>query len=126
MPKFLLKRWHGQHIVWIFVLLIILTAIIYMFKWWLGLTAFLICGVLAYFTLQAETAFRRELNTYVGTITHRVKKAGNEVMSGLPIGIILYNEEKRIEWHNPFVAKMLEKDSVIGESLFEYFPDLKS
>lgn len=126
MPKFLLKRWHGQHIVWIFVLLIILTAIIYMFKWWLGLTAFLICGVLAYFTLQAETAFRRELNTYVGTITHRVKKAGNEVMSGLPIGIILYNEEKRIEWHNPFVAKMLEKDSVIGESLFEFFPDLKS
>ncbi len=61
MPKFLLKRWHGQHIVWIFVLLIILTAIIYMFKWWLGLTAFLICGVMAYFTLQAETAFRQRI-----------------------------------------------------------------
>ncbi|MDR6552347.1 DHH family phosphoesterase [Paenibacillus qinlingensis] len=126
MPKFLLKRWHGQHIVWMFVLLIALTAIIYMFKWWLGLTAFLLCGAMAYFTLQAETAFRRELNTYVGTITHRVKKAGNEVMSGLPIGIILYNEEKRIEWHNPFVAKMLGQDSVIGESLFDYFPDLKN
>ncbi|UKS25993.1 DHH family phosphoesterase [Paenibacillus sp. HWE-109] len=126
MPKFLLKRWHGQHIVWIFVLLIVMTATIYMFKWWLGLTAFLVCGIMAYFTLQAETAFRRELNTYVGTITHRVKKAGNEVMSGLPIGIILYNEEKRIEWHNPFVAKMLEQDSVIGESLYDYLPDLKS
>jgi c-di-AMP phosphodiesterase-like protein len=126
MPKFLLKRWHGQHIVWMFVLLIALTAILYMFKWWLGLTAFLLCGVMAYYTLQAETAFRRELNTYVGTITHRVKKAGNEVMSGLPIGIILYNEEKRIEWHNPFVAKMLGQDSVIGESLFDYFPDLKN
>ncbi|MZQ82699.1 hypothetical protein GQF01_11365 [Paenibacillus sp. 5J-6] len=126
MPKFLLKRWHGQHIVWIFVLLIIMSATIYMFKWWLGITAFLVCGVLAYFTLQAETAFRKELNMYVGTITHRVKKAGNEVMSGLPIGIILYNEEKRIEWHNPFVAKMLGQDSVIGESLYEYLPDLKN
>lgn len=126
MPKFLLKRWHGQHIVWIFVLLIIMSATIYMFKWWLGITAFLVCGILAYFTLQAETAFRKELNMYVGTITHRVKKAGNEVMSGLPIGIILYNEEKRIEWHNPFVAKMLGQDSVIGESLYEYVPDLKN
>jgi c-di-AMP phosphodiesterase-like protein len=47
-------------------------------------------------------------------------------MSGLPIGIILYNDEKRIEWHNPFVAKMLGQDSVIGEPLFEYFPDLKN
>lgn len=47
-------------------------------------------------------------------------------MSGLPIGIILYNEEKRIEWHNPFVAKMLGQDSVIGESLYEYLPDLKN
>ncbi|MCY9657733.1 DHH family phosphoesterase [Paenibacillus chondroitinus] len=126
MPKFLLKRWHGQHIVWIFVLLIIMSATIYMFKWWLGVTAFLVCAVLAYFTLQAETAFRKELNMYVGTITHRVKKAGNEVMSGLPIGIILYNEEKRIEWHNPFVAKMLGQDSVIGEPLYEYLPDLKN
>ncbi|MDR6883264.1 DHH family phosphoesterase [Bacillus sp. 3255] len=126
MPKFLLKRWHGQHIVWIFVLLILMTATIYMFKWWLGVTAFLICGLLAYFTLQAEAAFRRELNTYLGTISHRVKKAGNEVMSGLPIGIILYNEEKRIEWHNPFVAKMLGQDSVIGEPLYECLPDLKS
>lgn len=126
MPKFLLKRWHGQHIVWIFVLLVLMTATIYMFKWWLGVTAFLICGCMAYFTLQAEAAFRRELNTYVGTISHRVKKAGNEVMSGLPIGIILYNEEKRIEWHNPFVAKMLGQDSVIGEPLFEHLPDLKN
>jgi cyclic-di-AMP phosphodiesterase len=126
MPKFLLKRWHGLHIVWIFVLLIVLTAIIFSYQWLLGLVSLLFCGVLAYFTLQAETAFRRELNTYVGTITHRVKKAGNEVMSGLPIGIILYNDEKRIEWHNPFVAKMLDQESVIGESLYEHFPDLKS
>ncbi|MBD0382234.1 DHH family phosphoesterase [Paenibacillus sedimenti] len=126
MPKFLLKRWHGQHIVWIFVLLIALTAIIFTYQWILGLVALVICGLLAYFTLQAETAFRRELNAYVGTITHRVKKAGNEVLSGLPIGIILYNEEKRIEWHNPFVAKMLDQESVIGESIYEHFPDLKS
>jgi len=126
MPRFLLKRWHGQHIVWIFVLLIIMTLIIFSFQWVLGLISLVLCGVLLYFTMQAETAFRRELNTYIGTITHRVKKAGNEVMSGFPIGIILYNDEKRIEWHNPFVAKMLEQESVIGDSIYEYFPDLKN
>lgn len=126
MPKFLLKRWHGFHIVWIFVLLLVLTAIVFAYQWVLGVVSLIVCGVLAYFTLQAETAFRRDLNAYVGTITYRVKKAGNEVMSGLPVGVILYNEDKRIEWHNSFVAKMLDQESVIGESIFELFPDLKN
>jgi len=126
MPKFLLKRWHGLHVVWLFALLLLLTAVIFAYQWVLGVVAFLLTGLMAYYTLQAEAAFRRDFAGYIGTITHRVKKAGNEVMSGLPIGIILYNEEKRIEWHNPFIAKMLELDSVIGESLYELFPDIKS
>jgi c-di-AMP phosphodiesterase-like protein len=125
MPKFLLKRWHGQHVVWTFVLLLGLTITILVFQWVLGLAALVLCGVLAFFTLQAETAFRRDLNEHVNTITYRVKKAGNEVTSSLPIGIIIYNEDKRVEWHNPFIAKMLSQDSVIGESITEIFPEMK-
>jgi c-di-AMP phosphodiesterase-like protein len=125
MPKFLLKRWHGIHVVWTFVLLLGLTLTIFTYEWVLGVAAFVLSGVLAFFTIQAESAFRRDLNEYVGTLTYRVKKAGNEVTNSLPIGIIIYNEDKRVEWHNPFIAKMLEQESVIGESIFELFPELK-
>jgi c-di-AMP phosphodiesterase-like protein len=125
MPKFLLKRWHGLHIIWTFILLLGLTIALFAYQWILGAVAFALSGVLAYYTLQAETAFRRDLNRYIGTLSHRVKKAGGEVTSSIPIGVILYNEDKKVEWHNPFVAKMLEQDSVIGDSIWELIPELK-
>ncbi|MFE5322312.1 DHH family phosphoesterase [Paenibacillus sp. NPDC056579] len=126
MPKFLLKRWHGLHIVWIFVLLTVLIFILMVYQWLISVIALFLCGILAYFTLKAEQAFRKDLNDYVGTLSHRIKRAGNEVIHELPIGILLYNEEKIIEWHNPFVAKMVSKESLIGESLVELFPALKA
>ncbi|WP_282938655.1 DHH family phosphoesterase [Paenibacillus sp. RC67] len=126
MPKFLLKRWHGLHIVWIFALLIVLTFILMIYQWVIGVIALFICAILAYYTLQAEQAFRKDFNHYVTTLSHRIKKAGNEVVHELPIGILLYNEDKIVEWHNPFVAKMLSKETLIGESVNELFPSLKT
>ncbi|TVY10718.1 DHH family phosphoesterase [Paenibacillus cremeus] len=126
MPKFLLKRWHGMHIIWIYALLTILIMILFWYQWQISVAALLLCGVLGYFTLQAEQAFRKDLNRYIATLSHRVKRASSEVIHELPLGILLYNEEKVIEWHNPFVAKMVGKDTLIGESVMELFPALKT
>ncbi|CAG7654099.1 DHH family phosphoesterase [Paenibacillus allorhizosphaerae] len=126
MPKFLLKRWHGMHIVWIYALLTMLIFILFIYQWQVGVVALVLAGTLGYFTLRAEQAFRKDLNHYVATLSHRVKRAGSEVIHELPIGILLYNEEKMIEWHNPFVAKMVGMDSLIGESVLEQFPALKT
>jgi c-di-AMP phosphodiesterase-like protein len=126
MPKFLLKRWHGLHTIWIFTWMIILTLVLFFYEWWIGIAALVICGLLVYYTLLAEKSFRKELNQYIATISHRVRKAGNEVIQELPIGILLYNEEKGIEWHNPFVARMFETESLIGLPLMEKLPELKN
>ncbi|CAG7643265.1 Cyclic-di-AMP phosphodiesterase GdpP [Paenibacillus solanacearum] len=126
MPKFLLKRWHGMHIVWIYALLTLLIFILFLYQWQISVVALVLAGTLGYFTLKAEQAFRKDLNHYVATLSHRVKRAGSEVIHELPIGILLYNEEKVIEWHNPFVAKMTGTDSLIGESVLERFPALKT
>jgi c-di-AMP phosphodiesterase-like protein len=125
MPKFLLKRWHGLHIVWIFVVLTILIFVLMLYQWVVSVIALFVCGILAYFTLKAEHAFRKDLNRYVATLSHRIKRAGTEVIQEMPIGILLYNEEKIVEWHNPFVARMLAKESLIGESVLEQFPAMK-
>ncbi|MDF2960528.1 MAG: putative YybT-type signal transduction phosphoesterase [Paenibacillus sp.] len=126
MPKFLLKRWHGLHIVWIFVLLTVLIFILLLYQWVISVIALFLCGILAYFTLKAEQAFRKDLNHYVATLSHRIKRAGTDVIHELPLGILLYNEDKVVEWHNPFVAKMVGKESLIGEPLLELFPSLKA
>ncbi|MCZ8517420.1 DHH family phosphoesterase [Paenibacillus filicis] len=126
MPKFLLKRWHGMHMVWVFALLAVLTFILFLYQWIIGLVALFLCALLGYYTLQAEQAFRKDLNAYITTLSHRVKRAGSEVIHELPLGMLLYNEDKVIEWHNPFVAKMLGRESLIGEPLLEVFTGLKA
>ncbi|MDF2714856.1 MAG: putative YybT-type signal transduction phosphoesterase [Paenibacillus sp.] len=125
MPKFLLNRWHGLHIYWSSIAILLLSIALFFYEWVLGAAGLVIGGVLAYYTLAAERAFRKGLNQYVGTLSHRIKKAGNEVFNELPIGIVLYDEERMIEWHNGFVGKMLDRESLIGESLYEVLPGLK-
>ncbi|WP_308636967.1 DHH family phosphoesterase [Paenibacillus silvisoli] len=124
MPKFLIKRWHGMHHLWAFVLMILLTMTLAYFEWKLGMLGLLLSGAVGFYSFMAERAFRRDLKVYLGTLSYRVKKAGHEVISDLPFGIILYNEDKTVEWHNAFVTHMLERESVVGESLEDLFPTL--
>ncbi|CAH1201328.1 Cyclic-di-AMP phosphodiesterase GdpP [Paenibacillus plantiphilus] len=124
MPKFLVKRWHGMHHLWGFVLMISFTVTLAWYEWLLGLLGLVLTGAVGVYSVLAERAFRRDLKMYLGTLSYRVKKAGSEVISDLPFGIILYNEDKMVEWHNAFVTNMLERDSVVGESLMELFPTL--
>src|SRR5690554_2694124 len=126
MPKFLLNRWHGQHMLWTHVVTFLFVIILMFYDWRLGGLSLVLFGVSVYFTLLAENAFRRDLNNYVNTLSHRVKRASSEVIHELPIGILIYNEEKVIEWHNPFIAKMMAKESIVGEPLIELFPMMKN
>ncbi|GIQ70454.1 DHH family phosphoesterase [Xylanibacillus composti] len=126
MPKFLLRRWRGLPIMAGLILLTLFTAALFFLHWWAGLAALLAVGVLIYYVLAAEQAFYKELNDYIMTLTHRVKKAGAEVVQELPIGMIVYNEEKAIEWHNPYVGKIFDQESIAGELLADVLPSLKS
>ncbi|XEC95051.1 DHH family phosphoesterase [Paenibacillus tarimensis] len=122
MPKFIVKRWHGMHHLWAFVLMIIMTVALTWYHWAIGLVALLLTITVGVLSVLAERAFRRDLKDYLATLSYRVKKAGHEVISELPFGIILYNEEKVVEWHNPFVSGMLEQESVVGMPLSEILP----
>lgn len=126
MPKSLLNRWHGMHQAAAFAGVLILTAVLFFYNWIIGLLGVLFGAVLVYFTFAAERAFRHELNQYVMTLSHRVKRAGHEVLHELPIGVMLYSEDRTIEWHNPYVGKMVAKDSLVGEAVETFFPMLKN
>ncbi|RCW42974.1 DHH family phosphoesterase [Paenibacillus prosopidis] len=125
MPKFLITRWHGMHQIWAFILMALMTVALAWFEWLLGLLGLLLTGGVGVYTVLAERAFRKDLKSYLGTLSYRVKKAGNDVVSELPFGIILYNEERTVEWHNPYIAAILERESVVGAPLTELFPTLQ-
>ncbi|MBC8080451.1 MAG: DHH family phosphoesterase [Gorillibacterium sp.] len=125
MPNNLLNRWHGHHILWGFMLFIGLSAILFYYEWVFGVGGLVLGGLLALYVTRAEKAFHKELNRYLATLSRRIKKAGNQALQEMPIGVIIYDEDKRIEWHNSFLNQMLAKESIIGEPLGEVFPDLK-
>ncbi|GMK43817.1 DHH family phosphoesterase [Paenibacillus glycanilyticus] len=125
MPKFLVTRWHGMHQVWSIALMVLMTVVLTWFWWVLGLIALLLTIAAAVYTVLAERAFRKDLKSYLGTLSYRVKKVGNDVIGELPFGVILYNEDRTVEWHNPYIAQIAGEESVIGMPLTELFPALQ-
>lgn len=126
MPKKWFKRWHGWH-QWLgFISFIALTTAMFAYNWGIALVAMFIGAALLYYTFVAELDFRQTMKTYIASLTHRVKQTGEDVITALPFGIVLMNEQGAVEWHNPYMAEMMGKASIVGESITDYFPTLKN
>lgn len=124
MPKFLLKRWYGLHTVLALSFSLLLLAILTLYHWVYGAIGIICLVGLVLFVLQAEKGFQRDLRLYLSTVSHRVKKAGESVIQEMPIGILLYNDEKAIEWTNPFMHKVTGEEMLIGKNLADILPGL--
>ena len=124
MQKFLLKRWHGFHMILALTLCIILIGILSFYNWSFGILGLLSLFGVIFFMIKAEQAFQKDLHKYIETLSHRVKKAGDEVLNELPIGILLYSEDQKVEWFNPYMVKVTGKDSLFHSSLLDVIPQL--
>ncbi|MFS0690552.1 DHH family phosphoesterase [Sporosarcina sp. 179-K 8C2 HS] len=77
------------------------------------------------FTIATGIAWKLEEQTYVETekhiesLSYRMKKVGEEALLELPIAIILFNEKQIIEWANPYAVNIFDKETLIGEELFQ-------
>lgn len=126
MPKFLLKRWHGYHMIFAIGFSVLLLIILSFYHWAYGAIGVPVILSLIYFMIRAEQTFRKELQDYTKTLSHRIKKAGKEVLKEMPIGIILYNEEKMIEWNNPYMQAITGEDNLVGQPLTDMIPPLEN
>lgn len=124
MPNLLQKRWYGYQTVWAFMLMLLLVIFVSYYNWVLGLVSLCLVCVLAYVMLQAERKFRKDMVQYITELTFRIKRVEGEAISRLPFGVLLYAEDKTVEWHNRFVRGMFGSGSVVGHSLTELLPPL--
>ncbi|MDN4592573.1 DHH family phosphoesterase [Polycladomyces subterraneus] len=125
MPKFITQRWHGLHMVMSMCFSLMLIALLSIYRWEYGVMGLTLFFFIALMLVRAERVFRQEFSQYVLTLSKRVKGATQEAIDHLPVGILLYDRERRIEWHNPFVRDMIQKEELIGTSLDELLPVLK-
>lgn len=126
MPKFLRKHVRGGHLIPVFSVGIFLLFILSWYSWIWGVIGLLLFGVLGFKAYQEEKVFESNLEKYISTLTYRIKKAGDEAISDLPLGIVLYDEDKKIQWYNKFFFGLLESDHLIlGKPLDEVIPKLE-
>jgi c-di-AMP phosphodiesterase-like protein len=119
MPNFYRKRIFRYPIYILIGLTAFLIGIIGFFQWVLGLIGFMLLGIILFFLLRSEALFRQEMDQYISTLSHRVKKVGEEALMEMPIGIILYNENFQIEWTNPYMTSLFDEETIIGRPIQE-------
>lgn len=124
MPNFIMKRWHGLHSYIAIGCMLLLSVTLVFFSWIAGAIGFVLTIGVAVYMFFAERTFRKEFKQYVQTLSYRLKKSGTDVIQELPFGIIIFNEEQLVEWHNPYISHIMHEDTLVGVSLSKLFPSL--
>lgn len=124
MPKFLQQRWHGYLTVWVILLLLLLIIALACYNWELAVIGLLLSSMIGIVLVRVERTSRNVLSEYISNLSFRVKKIEGEVIHTLPFGIILYREDRVVEWANKFATSLFVEQPLIGEPLLELFPQL--
>ena len=57
----------------------------------------------------------KNTNNYAANLSYRIKRGEQEAMIKMPLGILLYDESRRIQWVNPYLQLYLGEKDVIGQ-----------
>lgn len=97
----------------------IILLVVWYYSWVFGLIMTILLGVSLWYTFETEKKRYQETQRYISSLSYRVKRAGEEALLEMPIGIILYSEDFEVEWSNPFMNQFTEDETYVGKSLQE-------
>lgn len=93
---------------------------------WIGIAAMLAIGASLFYAWKVEKITYVTTDKYIESLSFRLKRVGTEALLEMPIGILLINDENTIEWSNPYMNKIFDSDSLIGEELRSLSDELLS
>src|SRR5699024_5952574 len=111
------NRWYGYYFAALLLAALVAVVSLFFDHWLLGIAGLFMLAILIYLAFLAWRSFARDLESYVSTLSHRIKKVGDEALSEMPIGIVLYNENHQIEWMNRYIRSLLNGKRFFGRSL---------
>lgn len=89
------------------------------YNWILAVVGLIVLILPFYFLYKWDAEQKKEVEKYISTLSYRIKTAGEEAFMGLPIGIMLYNDDYYIEWANPYLISSFREETLVGKSLHE-------
>lgn len=124
MPNQLKNHWYGYPVVALFLAALAGAVVLVFYQWVIGLIGLLVLAALCYLIVVAMRQFEKSLETYISTLSHRVKKVGDEALTRMPIGILLYNDHYQMEWMNTYMGSLLDSESFLGKPLEQISEEL--
>lgn len=61
---------------------------------------------------------------YIKQITNRIKDSSDKGQNQFPVGIIILDDKKKVEWANNFVYDTMNLSQLIGATIFEVIEDI--
>jgi c-di-AMP phosphodiesterase-like protein len=93
--------------------------IIFYYQWMIGVAGVFLLGAILFLLKIADKKLKVEMETYISTLSYRLKRVGEEALMEMPIGIMLFNEHYHIEWTNPFLTSCFHEDTLVGRSMYD-------
>ncbi|MFC2695215.1 MAG: DHH family phosphoesterase [Lactobacillus sp.] len=91
---------------------------------WYGLAQFLIFVLATILVVYGAYIIAAVTNDFVSNLSYRIKRGEQEAMIQMPMGIMLYDENYRIQWINPYLQLYIKDTDVIGKTISDVTPEL--
>ncbi len=90
-----------------------------------SLVIYLLIGLLIFifYILQKKKAVE-QMERYISKLTNRIKDSSEKGINKFPIGIIVIDENKNIEWANNFIYKNIKVEEIKGLNILELMPEI--
>lgn len=102
----------------LFLLSLVAAVLIMMWNIWIGIAFVFVFAVAMYYTWRVELLTYLETEKHIEALSFRLKDVGEEAFLEMPFGILILNDDFSIEWANPFMQRVVQLESLVGQELF--------
>ena len=82
-----------------------------------GLAMVLLFILTIIFVIYGIHVLAGNTNNYAANLSYRIKRGEQEAMIKMPLGIMLYDKDRQIQWINPYLQMYLHGKDIIGSSI---------
>lgn len=89
-----------------------------------GLALVLIFILTLAFAVYGTYILATNANNFAMNLSYRIKRSEQEAMIKMPLGILIYDNDRQIQWVNPYLQLYLKNNDLIGHSIASVDPEL--
>ncbi|MGF7437112.1 DHH family phosphoesterase [Lentilactobacillus senioris] len=119
LPPFMRNGRLRRILVFIAILVIYSVVVSFLYNFAMGVTISIISVVGLIYTITAMNVMGSETNRYINDLSYRIHRGEQEALLEMPLGMLVYDDDQRIEWVNPALQQYFGQENILGKPLVE-------